>query len=92
MKKGKLNASSKLKRELSELKTVNFILLTVAGIVNSFGVTIFLFPVKLYDSGMSGLSMLLDQVTPPALTLSFFLIILNGSFPKTVKKVVFLMK
>ena len=92
MKKGKLNASSKLKRELSELKTVNFILLTVAGIVNSFGVTIFLFPVKLYDSGVSGLSMLLDQVTPPALTLSFFLIILNGSFPKTVKKVVFLMK
>ena len=77
MKKGKLNASSKLKRELSELKTVNFILLTVAGIINSFGVTIFLFPVKLYDSGVSGLSMLLDQVTPPALTLSFFLIILN---------------
>ena len=37
----------------------------------------FLFPVKLYDSGISGLSMLLDQVTPPPLTLSVFLLLLN---------------
>ncbi len=59
------------------LKFVNFIFLMVAGIVNAIGVTLFLFPVKLYDSGISGLSMLLDQVTPPALTLSIFLLILN---------------
>ena len=60
-----------------KLKFVNFLLLAVAGIVNAFGVTLFLFPVKLYDSGISGLSMLLDQVTPPAFTLSLFLLLLN---------------
>ena len=29
-------------------------MLTVAGIINAFGITIFLSPVKLYDSGISG--------------------------------------
>ena len=52
-------------------------MLTVAGIVNAFGVTIFLTPVKLYDSGISGTSMLLEQITPEYLTLSIFLLILN---------------
>ena len=52
-------------------------MLTVAGIVNAFGITIFLTPVKLYDSGISGTSMLLDQITPETLTLSLFLLILN---------------
>ncbi len=66
-----------IKKELKELKLVTFLFLTVAGIVNAFGVTIFLFPVKLYDSGISGLSMLLDQVTPPSFTLSGFLLLLN---------------
>lgn len=56
---------------------MNFLILTLAGIINAFGITIFLFPVKLYDSGISGLSMLLDQVTPPQLTLSLFLLVLN---------------
>ena len=32
---------------------------------------------KLYDSGISGLSMLLDQITPAYLSLSLFLIIIN---------------
>ena len=63
--------------EWCDLKFSHFILLTVAGIVNAFGVTLFLFPVKLYDSGISGLSMLLDQVTPASLTLPVFLLILN---------------
>ena len=62
---------------LKELRPINFVLLTIAGIVNSLGVTLFLFPVKLYDSGISGLSMLLDQVTPSFLTLSIFLLVLN---------------
>ncbi len=62
---------------LRELRLLNFILLVIAGTINAFGVTIFLFPVKLYDSGISGLSMLLDQVTPPGLTLSVFLLLLN---------------
>ncbi|MDD7515180.1 YitT family protein [Ruminococcus flavefaciens] len=54
-----------------------FIMLTVAGTVNAFGITLFLMPVKLYDSGISGTSMLLAQVTPDSLSLSVFLILLN---------------
>lgn len=65
------------KRELKEFRFTNLFILTIAGIVNAFGVSLFLFPVKLYDSGISGLSMLLDQLTPPMFTLSIFLIVLN---------------
>ena len=64
-------------KEIRELRLKNFLVLTLAGIVNSFGVSLFLFPVKLYDSGISGLSMLLDQITPSQLTLSLFLLLLN---------------
>lgn len=71
------NRRKNLIKDLRELKPLHFLFLTVAGVVNAFGVTLFLFPVKLYDSGISGLSMLLDQVTPPLLTLSIFLLILN---------------
>ncbi len=63
--------------ELKKLKWQNFILLTIAGLINSIGVTVFLAPVKLYDSGISGTSMLLSQITPEWLSLSFFLLILN---------------
>lgn len=55
----------------------NFLLLIVAGLVNAFGVTFFLAPVKLYDSGISGTSMLLSQITPEWMSLSFFLLVLN---------------
>ena len=64
-----------LRTELRELRLRNFLALTVAGMVNAFGVTVFLAPVKLYDSGISGTSMLLSQVTP--LSLSVFLVLLN---------------
>lgn len=37
----------------------------------------FLYPVKLYDSGISGTSMLLDQITPDHYELSMFLLLLN---------------
>lgn len=73
----KHNGIMLLKEQLREFKPVNFILLTIAGTVNAFGVTVFLFPVKLYDSGISGVSMLLDQVTPSQFTLSIFLLLLN---------------
>ena len=63
--------------EIKEIKPINFIFLLAAGIINAFGVTLFLFPVKLYDSGVSGLSMLLDQVTPAYLNISLFLIVIN---------------
>lgn len=65
------------KNEKNKLKALSFLALTIAGTINAFGVTIFLFPVKLYDSGISGLSMLLDQITPSYLTLSIFLIVIN---------------
>lgn len=52
-------------------------MLLIAGCVNAFGVTVFLNPVNLYDSGISGTSMLLGQITPEHLTLSVFLLILN---------------
>ncbi len=63
--------------ELKGLKIKNFLLLLVAGIINSIGVTMFLAPVNLYDSGISGTSMLLWQITPEEFTLSFFLVIIN---------------
>lgn len=64
-------------KELKKIKIVNLLMLTVAGIVNAVGITLFLTPVKLFDSGVSGTSMLLDQLTPEYLTLSIFLLILN---------------
>lgn len=62
---------------MSRLSAKNFILLTIAGAVNAFGVTFFLAPVKLYDSGISGTSMLLSQITPEWMSLSLFLLVLN---------------
>ena len=67
--------ANSLAKGLQQLRLRNFLLLTVAGIVNAFGVTIFLAPVRLYDSGISGTAMLLDQLTP--WNLSVFLLLLN---------------
>ena len=61
----------------SFFKVRNFIWLLIAGTVNAIGVTIFLAPVNLYDSGISGTSILLSQLTPETWTLSMFLLILN---------------
>ena len=76
----KLNIK-KLKNEVVEelkgLKIKNFLLLLIAGIINSIGVTMFLAPVNLYDSGVSGTSMLLWQITPDEFNLSFFLVVIN---------------
>lgn len=59
-----------IKREV-----IRYLFLTLAGTINAFGVTVFLLPVQLIDSGFSGTSMLLAQITP--LALSIWLIILN---------------
>lgn len=72
-----IKKKERILRNVKKFKVKNFILLTVAGIINAFGVTLLLSPVKLYDSGISGTSMLLSQVTPEYLSLSVFLIILN---------------
>lgn len=65
------------RNELKTLSLKNFLFLLIAGCVNAFGVTVFLAPVKLYDSGISGTSILLSQITPEQFTLSVFLLILN---------------
>lgn len=70
----------KLKKEIKKLKVKNFIILFAAGIINAVGITMFLAPVHLYDSGFSGTSMLLWQVTPDNFSLSLFLILLNVPF------------
>lgn len=70
----------RLRNGFRRLNPVNFLLLLVAGVINSIGVTMFLAPVKLYDSGFSGTSMLLCQVTPEQFSLSFFLLVLNIPF------------
>ena len=67
----------KLKTFLRQFHVFNFLILAVAGFINAFGITMFLAPVKLYDSGISGTSMLLAQLTPEQLTLSLFLLVLN---------------
>ena len=67
----------KLLKSLRELRIKNFLILLIAGAVNAFGVTVFLAPVNLYDSGISGTSILLSQITPSYLSLSVFLLVLN---------------
>lgn len=64
-------------KNIKNLKVKNFIFLFLAGIINAVGVTMFLQPVKLYDSGISGTSMLLAQITPEFIPLSIFLVLLN---------------
>lgn len=67
----------KYMEELKALRWQRFIGLIIAGFINAFGITVFLMPVQLYDSGISGTSMLLSQITPEYLSLSVFLVLLN---------------
>lgn len=60
---------------LKRIKPKNILMLTLAGIINAIGVTVFISPVNLYDSGISGTSILLSQQT--GITMSVFLILLN---------------
>lgn len=66
-----------LKNSLNRLHLKNFVMLFMAGVINAVGITFFLAPVKLYDSGISGTSMLFSQITPEGFSLSFFLLVLN---------------
>ena len=78
MKKNNLKeVKKKITSDLKNLKFKNFFILFFAGIINSIGVTMFLAPANLYDSGVSGTSMLLWQVTPEEFTLSLFLVVIN---------------
>ncbi len=62
---------------MNKIKLTNLMILTIAGVINAIGITIFLAPVKLYDSGISGTSMLISQLTPPWISLSLVLLVLN---------------
>lgn len=62
---------------LKKIRFRRILMLTLAGLLNAFGVTAFLAPVHLYDSGISGTSLLLSQITPEKFSLSLFLIVLN---------------
>lgn len=64
-------------KELKSLQLKNFLMLLISGTINAFGVTVFLSPVGIYDSGISGTSILLSQLTPAFFTLSLFLVVLN---------------
>lgn len=66
-----------IKKILKDLNILNLLAVIIAGIINAVGITMFLSPVHLYDSGISGLSMILGQLTPDYMSLSLFLIILN---------------
>lgn len=66
-----------LSRLRKALPPVSLLMLTVAGIVNAFGVVLFLSPVALYDSGISGTSMLFAQLARGIIPFSLFLIVLN---------------
>lgn len=59
------------------IEPVKLLWMIVAGVVSAFGITCFLSPMHLYDSGIAGTSLLLSQITPSWCSLSLFLIILN---------------
>lgn len=61
-----------------KLKAVNFIGLTLAGIINAVGVCLFLSPLHVYDGGFSGTSVLLSRYL--GLAQAIFLLILNVPF------------
>lgn len=72
-----MKEATNTKNLLKKFSISNFLFLFVAGVVNAIGVTIFIAPVQLYDSGISGTSILLSQVTPAVYSLSLFLLVLN---------------
>ncbi len=70
----------KFKTFFSQFRARDFVMLTLAGIINATGVTVFLAPLRLFDSGLSGTAYLFNQLTPDWLGLWFFLIVLNLPF------------
>ncbi|MBR6881162.1 MAG: YitT family protein [Clostridiales bacterium] len=66
-----------IRDSIKELEVKKIFFMALAGLVSAVGITTFLAPVKLYDSGIAGTSLLLSQLTPGYLTLSLFLVILN---------------
>lgn len=69
---------TKFKEQFKNIHGINFLLLTLSGIINAFGIMLFLTPVQLFDSGFSGTSMFLSSMT--GLPLAVFLPLLNIPF------------
>ena len=61
-----------------KLNVKDLIGVIVAGIINAIGISLMLVPLSLFDSGISGTSFLLSEITP--ISLSLWLIILNVPF------------
>lgn len=61
-----------------KLHPLNFVGLTIAGVINSIGVCLFLSPLYIYDGGFSGTSVLLNRYLP--LAQAIFLLLLNLPF------------
>ena len=61
-----------------KLNVKHIIGVIVAGIINAIGISLMLVPLSLFDSGISGTSFLLSEITP--ISLSLWLIILNVPF------------
>lgn len=61
-----------------KLKGINFIGLTIAGIINAVGVCLLLTPLTIYDGGFSGTSVLLSRYF--GLAQALFLVVLNVPF------------
>ncbi len=59
------------------LSIKNFVMLFIAGVINAVGVTLLLLPAGFYDSGISGISMLINNVTPDWFQMWIPLIVLN---------------
>ena len=76
-KKNSSPACPALRGLFRALDPISMLMLTIAGIINAFGVVLFLSPVALYDSGMSGTSMLFAQLFSGLIPFSLFLIVLN---------------
>lgn len=51
-------------KDVVHFKVKNFIMLFAAGVINAVGVTLLLLPADFYDSGLSGVSMLIIQLLP----------------------------
>lgn len=62
----------------NNIKSVDFIFLFIAGIINAIGVGMFLSANNLLDGGLSGTSIALSMITP--VSASIFLIVLNFPF------------
>lgn len=58
----------------------NFLILFAAGVINAIGITMFLAPVNLYDTGFSGTAMLVSQMAGNDWSFSVCLILINIPF------------